>query len=757
MKTRRFKTGAMILVLMTVSLLQAGESAGVTENMWDMSLEELMNVEVRTAGTLTERNPFKSPSSVTLITAEDIAVTPARNLLDLMEIYVPGFIYMNHSIGPVMGIRGNLVDRPYQYLVTVNGINVNFKAHYGARLELLNWDMNDIKRVEIVRGPGSVTYGPGAVGGVINIVTKKAADAPGVGVGGFFWDKYDSVGNYASYGHSSEKFDMFAYVSRVSTNGTESDVFAINSTRAGYLGHADAPSYPAPPSTYMADYRNEPQIKAHVDLDFKNGWRFWARYVTSSTALMQSSAIQHVVNGKYQDYRQTRHRYMEYALENKKPITEDLDFKSLFSFSSKDTQDIQKNNRTGNTLQDTGWAWSENTFFTRFMLDYHPDTFIKAAAGVEYSYDVIGPTWGKDRNNGLRLSTGIISGPNSDAYGSGTNQVTSSSSAYYAVGHGWNTTSWAIFGETNIQVADKHSVLLSGRVDKHSYTDEMFSPRAAWIYEFQKKHYLKFIAQRSVRMNTAEQLYINHQRNQVNQPEKLDSFELMYDGQWNKNFNMKTSVFMNKNEIIAWDGSGSSPLGTLKTYGIEWEGKYKTDNFDIGANHSFVKQRDWHLAEGLTYSGISYSEYNRAASGITEGNGNDLANWPNHATKLFTNIHFLEKKVTLHGDIRALWGFEGAKAGLDALEDANSGNANTMLGITSARHHGAYEPEITANVSLTCRLDKSADLTFFVQNIPVIGANKRYAYSSGYSATNAGKTSWVEEPTVVGFRYSLRF
>jgi outer membrane cobalamin receptor len=760
MKTLNIKAGLMIFVLMSAVVSGAAETAAATENVWDMSLEQLMNVDVRTAATLTESNPHKSPSSVTVITAQDIAVTPARNLLDLIEIYVPGAIYMNHSIGPVFGIRGALVDRPYQYLVTVNGVNVNYKAHYGARLELLNWDMNDIQCVEIIRGPGSVTYGPGAVGGVINIVTKKASDAPGVSAGGFFWDKYDSVGEYASYGHVSEKFDAFAYVSTVSTNGVEPDLFSVNATRSGYLGHEDAPSYPSPAATYMSDYFDEPQIKAHVDLDFKNGWRFWARYVTSSTALMQSSAIQYDIDGKYRDYRQTRHRYMEYALENKNPLNEDTDLKSLFSFSSKDTQDIQKYTTatgTGNKLRNAGWMWSENTFFTRVMLDYHPDTNIKAATGVEYSYDEIGPAWGKDRNDGLRLNTNIISGPNSDAYGAGTNQIPGTSPSYFAVGHGWSTASYAVFGETNIQVNDQHSMLLSARVDKHSYTDYMFSPRAAWIYEMQPKHFLKFIAQRSVRMNTAEQLYVNEHSDITNKPEKLDSFELMYDGQWNDHFNMKTSFFCNKNSIIAWDGTGSSPLGTLKTLGVEWEGAYKEENFDFGANHSFVKQQYWHLADGLDYSGISYSEYDRPASGITGGNGNDLANWPNQATKLFTNIHLLDKKVTLHGDMRMLWGYEGANDGLDALEDGNSGNANTQNGIRAARHHGVYDPEITANFSLTCRINKSADLTFFVQNIPVMGDNKRYSYSSGHSSTNAGKTSWIEEPTVVGVRYHIRF
>jgi outer membrane cobalamin receptor len=127
------------------------------QDLFDMSLTELMDIEVDVPATITEKNPLKTPASVTVITADDIARTPARNLLDLMEIYVPGAFYMNHSVGPLPGIRGVLVDRPYKFLVNVNGINVNVKAHYGARLELLNWDLNDIERIEIIRGPGSVT------------------------------------------------------------------------------------------------------------------------------------------------------------------------------------------------------------------------------------------------------------------------------------------------------------------------------------------------------------------------------------------------------------------------------------------------------------------------------------------------------------------------------------------------------------------------------------------------------------------------
>ena len=123
------------------------------EELLEMSITELMDIEIDVPATITEKDPLKTPASVTYIYAEDIARTPARNIMDLLEIYVPGAIYMNHSTGPLPGIRGVLVDRPYKFLVNINGINVNIKSHYGARLELLNWDLNDIARIEIVREP----------------------------------------------------------------------------------------------------------------------------------------------------------------------------------------------------------------------------------------------------------------------------------------------------------------------------------------------------------------------------------------------------------------------------------------------------------------------------------------------------------------------------------------------------------------------------------------------------------------------------
>jgi hypothetical protein len=288
----------------------------------------------------------------------------------------------------------------------------------------------------------------------------------------------------------------------------------------------------------------------------------------------------------------------------------------------------------------------------------------------------------------------------------------------------------------------------------------MFSPRAALIYELAQDHYLKLIGQRSVRMNTQEELYMSHMLGQDNDPETLDTVEAIYSGRLTPHVSFQSSVFYNWNDVIAWDWNQrrSAPVGKLQTAGVELEAEYEKDGFNLGINHAFTKQIDWELDNNIQVSGISYSDYyiqtgTTANDIIITSNGNDLNNWPNQATKLFANIQFLGGKLVLHGDMRAFWGFEGSKDGLDALAEAGG----TPAFVQNIRRHDAYDAQVSAGLSLAYKVAPKATLTVFVQNIPVIGDNKRYAYSSGFKKYYPDKVSWVEEPTVVGVSYLMRF
>jgi outer membrane receptor protein involved in Fe transport len=768
MRTNTYSTAIGVtagILCFLLSPAAAGATSGEEPNLFDLSITELMDIEIDVPATITEKNPLKTPASVTVITADDIAITPARNIMDLLEIYVPGAIYMNHSVGPLPGIRGVLVDRPYKYLVNVNGVNVNIKAHYGARLELLNWDLSDIARIEIIRGPGSVTYGPGAIGGVINIYTKSAKQAEGLQVGGKYWGKYNSFGNHISYGHDGNDTDVYGFLSVVHTDGTTPDLFGVSSaTKSGYVGTPGGPGSPRPPADYMTDYDDEPQIKAHADVRLGEHWRLWTRYVTSSSELMQGSAVKYFYEGDYENFRQTRYRYIQLALENRAPLDDMFELRSLYGVSSIDVHNIEKfdtasgavNDR--DSLQNIGWIWSENEYFARWMLHYRPDTGgIKAAAGAEISYDTIGPAWGKNEDDGLRLASGIISGPSSEAYGTGFQQVNESSTTYFPVGEGWETWTNSLLGELNVEVTPKLTGLLSARLDKHSYTNAMFSPRGALIYELETDHYLKLIGQRSVRMNTQEELYMNHVLGEDNDPEELTTVEGIYSGRLTERLSFQSSLFYNWNDVIAWDWAQrrATPVGKLQTAGVELEAGYHGDSFNVGINHAFTKQIDWDLDDDLLVSGISYSDYYQdAGSGvIITSNGNDLNNWSNNVTKLFANWQLLGGKLTLHGDMRVLWGFEGAEDGLDALAEAGGSPG----AIDDARRRGAYDAEVSAGLSLAWHVSPAATLTVFAQNIPVVGDNKRYSYSSGFKKVYPDKVSWIEEPTVVGVAWEMRF
>mgnify|MGYP000618458356 CR=1 FL=1 len=112
-----------------------------TADLFALSLEELLNVEVL-AGNLVGNTFNKTPSAITIITQEQLERTPARNLMDILETYVPGLLVtLDTSTGPLLRIRG-LGERHFHTLLLVNGKPVNQKAYQGSMVELRNWNMN---------------------------------------------------------------------------------------------------------------------------------------------------------------------------------------------------------------------------------------------------------------------------------------------------------------------------------------------------------------------------------------------------------------------------------------------------------------------------------------------------------------------------------------------------------------------------------------------------------------------------------------
>ncbi|MEY3219544.1 MAG: hypothetical protein RIT27_901 [Pseudomonadota bacterium] len=144
----------------------------------ELSLEELMNVEVSVATKTKEKSLRETPGIVSIITAEEIVKSGARDLIDILRL-IPGFDFGIDVINVVgIGMRGNWAHEG-KVLMLIDGIEMN-ERNYGNLALGNHYPVEHIKRIEIMRGPGSVNYGGFAELGVINIITKKADDLDGV-------------------------------------------------------------------------------------------------------------------------------------------------------------------------------------------------------------------------------------------------------------------------------------------------------------------------------------------------------------------------------------------------------------------------------------------------------------------------------------------------------------------------------------------------------------------------------------------------
>lgn len=189
----------------------------------DKSLEDLMSVEVGTVfgAAKREQRVTEAPSSVTIVTVEDIRTFGWRTLAEALTS-VRGFYVTNDRNYSYVGVRG--FSRPTDYnnriLVLVNGHRFNDNVYDQALVGLeFPIDMALVERIEVIRGPGSALYGTSAFFAVVNVVVR-----PGGAVGGSESSvEAGSFGTFrlhTSYGRrSASGVDSLLSVSHVSSAG----------------------------------------------------------------------------------------------------------------------------------------------------------------------------------------------------------------------------------------------------------------------------------------------------------------------------------------------------------------------------------------------------------------------------------------------------------------------------------------------------------------------------------------------------------
>ncbi len=204
---------ALVLLAGLVNVALAGPEPDKKsdESLKQLSLAQLGDVEVTTASKEPEE-VWKTPAAIYVLTNEDIRRSGATSIPEALRM-VPGVqvsrIDNDHW---AVGIRGFADQFSKSMLVMIDGRSLYTPLFAGVYWALQDGIiLDDVERIEVIRGPGGTIWGANAVTGVINIITKRAKDTHGAlasvgggnidqGIGGFRYGAGNGNLDYRIYG-----------------------------------------------------------------------------------------------------------------------------------------------------------------------------------------------------------------------------------------------------------------------------------------------------------------------------------------------------------------------------------------------------------------------------------------------------------------------------------------------------------------------------------------------------------------------------
>jgi len=636
-----------------------------------------------------------TPAAVTRIDHEEIWSSGARSLNELFDIYVPNAqVIRHHAQPPHLGIRGIISDKDDKYLLRVNGRLMNNRSQIGAFSEHYLPMLGDIHHIDVVRGPGSTTYGPGAISGVVNIVTHNGLTFQGTDatVRQGFLEYFTGV--EVRHGvQLSDDSGLFLYYGYADYPGAPQEhspyVFGRSFTALeGVPVVAGEPVTFGIPNDHRT-YRSSGRHKMHVQYT-KGDFDAWIRYTRSgeqeafrrdfvtspplgTTPVGTAIADLATEQAGYQQLT----AYLGYRLEPSENLNIDL----ALSYDMFDLERLTREVPSGYI------AHREDEWFGRILAKWDPIERHSLAFGFEYSHEDFGldspgfphrPAFTPRQRDGTRP---------------------------------WGTDTFSLLGEYQWRMTDQWIGFLSGRADKHTYTDWLFSPRAAIVWLPTELDTLKFIAAEAVRRVEDDVLRISALDNlDADDAETLKSLELRYERRPNERRFWGLSAFYEDTETVAFaravgqDVGRSQVLGDFQIWGLEFETSYRTETTRFVASHAYTDLVNGALLDpaGIV-QGVSAYPYNVLFA--DEPFGRHLANWSPHLTKFYV-MRNLDCCWSASGSLRIYWGFPGAE---DLTQYNNmllesTGTPSSGLGLSDPGYDKAFAGNYYLDLGLERKL-----------------------------------------------------
>lgn len=587
-----------------------------------MDLESLSQIKVAdSSSTLIGIDKRYVPAMVTTITQQDIKDSGARSLDELLEIYVPDLAYMYKVDGNQLGIGGIISDRNNKILLTLNGKVLNIKGTDGGAVTERWYSMlGDIEEIEVISGPGSVIYGPGAIAGVINIKTFNADSFKGfastakMGYGEGFGSvdlKYgtrlfDGLGLFAYLGIDKYRgIDKDRLVNKFAFDRPEKDIHAYR-------------NYPHPMINLNSGFEDEKRTKAYLEVTGED-FSFWSRFAKGSLAIptyqhfymfAQPDAMRHTgtENDQWSNSFTYRQKFDALRLEYSAGyIRSELEKRNLYYAQPSVVKQAIKQN--------------EEVLNLKLLSIYEADDGDSYALGVEHNNN----HFHKYQNDFLP----VFQQPQS-----------------------WHTKLFSLYGEV-YRTDGSLETLADVRLDRHTYADKMLSYRLAEAYAIDKDKTLKANFSHSVRHMDEIDIY-----NQIQQTgakpdtESIDRLETIYSYDTKVWSNYLRGTY-NRHHIIGYNKAlkQTTLIGTATFYTLEGKIGYSGEKYHISLSHTYTSLIDF----DANFPVVSQQNISAAAYGY----GNDFANWHNHITKVRFSYQY-DESLKFLGSLRLFWGIPGA-------------------------------------------------------------------------------------------------
>lgn len=160
------------------SVSAAGHDGNALQYLKSLSIEELLQAEITSVSKKSE-SLFTAAAAVTVITQEDIERSGARSIPEALRM-APGLDVSSIDASRyAIGARGFNEYFETKLLVLIDGRSMYTPLYSGVYWNSFDMVMQDIDRIEVIKGPGATVWGANAVNGVINIITKNSSETHG--------------------------------------------------------------------------------------------------------------------------------------------------------------------------------------------------------------------------------------------------------------------------------------------------------------------------------------------------------------------------------------------------------------------------------------------------------------------------------------------------------------------------------------------------------------------------------------------------